>query len=579
MAWSGGVRRTDAWWSRNAPLRLRLVILVGIAMLPPGLLAFWQASSGYQSALIQLEKSLEQSAKLAASEQEHVIAAAREVLTSATTQAPFRIGANASCSAFVRLLVHRPQYEAAATYNSNGELQCSSRGSASSASVAAQPWFHELVDGNPFLVSVVSLDQDKRNVIAVLRVTDSAGQMTGAAVLTLAARAFTETYEHMSLPSGAQYALLDRHGQVIVFNGRVVSSGVGLPLPERLDAHLQPINKAFNARGADGMRRIYALSTLLDEHLFVVVGVASSVVLNPLALQFAWGIFAPLAMWVLAVLVVSVGIERLVVRWTTYLERITSAYAAGHQSVRPERIVDAPAEFRSLGQTFSRMADLISAREAELRESLVQKDMLVREMHHRVKNNMQLVISLLNLHARRVRDPRAESAFAEVRGRINALATLHRRLYESESLQDVDLKWFLDDLCTEMRRGGLAGGRDVELVVDLPNLAIGPDVAVPLGLLVTEAVTNAYKHAFVDGRAGKIELIGSVDGDKLCICVRDNGVGLTAHQPASDSTGLGRSLIDAFARQLGADLLVEVNSGTSITVRFPLKSLAPSQPS
>ena len=162
--------------------------------------------------------------------------------------------------------------------------------------------------------------------------------------------------------------------------------------------------------------------------------------IGPLALQVAWGVFTPLLMWALAIAVVWFGIEHLVVRWITYLERITSAYAAGRHSVRPERVSAAPAEIRSLGETFSRMADLISAREAELRDSLAQKEVLVREIHHRVKNNLQLVMSLLNLHARRIRDPRAELAFAEARSRINALATLHRRLYESESLQEIDLQ-------------------------------------------------------------------------------------------------------------------------------------------
>ena len=107
MAWSGGARQTEAWWSRNAPLRLRLVILVGIAMLPPGLLAFWQASAGYQSALTQLQNSLEQSAKLAASEQEHVIAAARELLTSAMTQAPARTGKALCSPALEHVLANR----------------------------------------------------------------------------------------------------------------------------------------------------------------------------------------------------------------------------------------------------------------------------------------------------------------------------------------------------------------------------------------------------------------------------------------------------------------------------------------
>ena len=95
--------------------------------------------------------------------------------------------------------------------------------------------------------------------------------------------------------------------------------------------------------------------------------------IGPLALQVAWGVFTPLLMWALAIAVVWFGIEHLVVRWITYLERITSAYAAGRHNVRPERVSAAPAEIRKLGETFSRMADLISARESELRESLAQK--------------------------------------------------------------------------------------------------------------------------------------------------------------------------------------------------------------
>ena len=149
--------------------------------------------------------------------------------------------------------------------------------------------------------------------------------------------------------------------------------------------------------------------------------------IGPLALQVAWGVFTPLLMWALAIAVVWFGIEHLVVRWISCPRAHHVGLRGSRHNVRPERVSAAPAEIRKLGETFSRMADLISARESELRESLAQKEVLVREIHHRVKNNLQLVMSLLNLHARRIRDPRAELAFAEARSRINALATLHRR--------------------------------------------------------------------------------------------------------------------------------------------------------
>src|SRR5690606_35016439 len=114
----------------------------------------------------------------------------------------------------------------------------------------------------------------------------------------------------------------------------------------------------------------------------------------------------------------------------------------------------------------------------------------------------------------------------EARSRINALATLHRRLYESESLQEIDLHWFLEDLCAELRRGGLSRGRQVELIVESPNEVIGPELAVPLGLLVTEAITNAYKHAFVDRTHGTIHVqVERESQEKLLLRIRDNGAG------------------------------------------------------
>jgi two-component sensor histidine kinase len=152
-------------------------------------------------------------------------------------------------------------------------------------------------------------------------------------------------------------------------------------------------------------------------------------------------------------------------------------------------------------------------------------------------------------------------------------------LYESENLQEIDLRWFLDDLCSELRRGGLSRGRNVELAVTAPSEVIGPDVAVPLGLLVTEAITNAYKHAFNERNGGRI-LVDVVreSPSSLLLSIRDDGVG---YDPAAstppDHTGLGRSLIEAFVRQLRGEMEVRCEGGTIVQVRFPavLKEAAP----
>ena len=133
----------------------------------------------------------------------------------------------------------------------------------------------------------------------------------------------------------------------------------------------------------------------------------------------------------------------------------------------------------------------------------------------------------------------------------------------------MDLRWFLDDLCAELRRGGLAGPRDIDLTVHAPSEVIGPDIAVPLGLLVTETITNAYKHAFQGAERGLIDVRIERDSPAtLILTVRDNGTGFDPEGAEQDQGGLGRSLIDAFVRQLHGELTISSDAGTEVRVHF-----------
>lgn len=550
---------------QNAPLRVRLVLLVGIAMLPPGILAFWQARYSYNTALQTLEENLQQAAQLAAGEQDRLIKASQDLLVSLASQ-PAILNKQTCKRALQRAINELPQYDNAAVTDADGNLTCAVVANSGPANFADREWFKALKQGKYFVVStqLQSRLTGQWGVVSGLPLTDNSGRLVGTLSVLIGLSRFEIDRASLRLPDQATVTLLNRQGEPLTGKGAVSNN---LPPASAQSTWLSPQLKTFTARGRDGIRRVYALSPVADSPITVVLGVPSSTVLNPLALQFAWGIFTPILMWVLALVMVSFGIERMVLRWLSYLERVTVAYTGGDRDVRPSRVVDASAEIRSLGETFSHMADTIAAREAELRESLQQKDVLVREIHHRVKNNLQIVISLLNLHARRIHDHQAENAFTEVRGRINALAALHRRLYESD-LQRVDLKWFLDDICNEIKRSGIARSRDIVLTTQVANEVIGPDVAVPLGLLVTEAVSNAYKHAFEGRMQGRIEVAGGRDDDDyLWLTVSDNGVGVEASN-TEISAGLGHSLIEAFVRQLGGELSMEVDGGTILRVRF-----------
>jgi two-component sensor histidine kinase len=558
----------------NASLRTKLVLLVAVAMVPPGLLAVMEARSNYQRGLTQLEQNLTLSAQLAANEANNLLSNSRQLLRSLALQPEIKESRAGLCRRTLdRAITGLDQYQGAMVINQKGEVTCSSSTYVVPGDIAISQWFGEVMHGESFVLSdLLPSTKGGLGLTAAVPLLDDAGAVIGAVTLFTGVDWLTTIYSRVSLPAhGAAFALLDRSGEVISSAARYPDVANGLPLAKPLREEVHDHARSFTALGRDGERRLYAISPLVEGRIFVVMGVPSSQAMNPLTLQFASGVVTPLLMWSLATLVVWFGIERLVVRWITYLERITSAYAAGRHNVRPERVRGASKEIRSLGETFARMADLISAREAELRESLAQKEILVREIHHRVKNNLQLVMSLLNLHARRIKDPQAEMAFAEARGRINALATLHRRLYESEKLEHVDLKWFLEDLCGELRRSGFSSHRTVDLVVTVPNAVISSSTAVPLGLLVTEAITNAYKHAFIGRNEGRIEVTASeLPDNQICVRVRDNGVGFDPEGHNHEAPGLGRSLIEAFARQLRAKLEVTRDNGTSLQLCFPL---------
>lgn len=565
-------------WERFSGLRSRLVLIVGVAMLAPGILAVMQAVSGYRSSLHYLRENFAKSAELVAREAESSITAAHEVLISLAAHPEIRAVRKPGCiRGLQREIGNRGQYFAASIIDVEGAVLCSTVATAQGLKVR-EAWFEEVLRGDSFVVSDLYLSSILRawGMVAAAPMRDADGNVVGAISLFIDWQWLQKRYE-AAAPAGRDVlVLLDQSGRLMTPDATRDSLQPGLPLDASIQDRMLADVRTFIARGQDRTWRLYAVSPMLERHMFVLLGTPLLTALGPLSLQVLWGVLLPLSMWALAVGVVWFGLNRLVVRWIVYLDRITSIYAGGRHNVRPIRSKRAPDEIRSLGATFNRMADLIEARETQLRESLGQKEMLVREIHHRVKNNLQLVMSLLNLHGRHIQDPRARQAFAEARDHINSLAILHRRLYESENLQELDLRWFLEDLCAELRRGGLSGGPcRVELTVDAPNEIVGSEIAVPLGLLVTEAITNAYKHAFHGMEQGRIDVkVERETPSMLKLTVRDNGAGPQLESDEVEHVGLGRSLIDAFVRQLQGELRIGGDDGMVIEVTFgaPLRT-------
>ncbi len=202
-----------------------------------------------------------------------------------------------------------------------------------------------------------------------------------------------------------------------------------------------------------------------------------------------------------------------------------------------------------------------------LQQRVDEREVLLREVHHRVKNNLQLISSIFNLQARLL-DDGARKVLDEGQTRVRSIALVHEKLCESKTMSDVDLGQYTRDLVSVLRRAIDAPGQ-VEVAIDIASLPISVDQAIPCGLIINELVTNSLKHAFPGGRTGSVVVEATPSEEAYVrLCVRDDGVGLPEEVDPLHPQTLGLDLVVTLARQLGAELAVERSSGTSFALNF-----------
>ena len=217
----------------------------------------------------------------------------------------------------------------------------------------------------------------------------------------------------------------------------------------------------------------------------------------------------------------------------------------------------------------------VAEQTTELREAnerlsgaLKQRDILLREVYHRVKNNLQIVDSLLVLQERQISDPDAKTSLLGLRQRIYALGLVHNQLMDSRDLQTFDIAPFLQQLSTNLLESGDTQG--ISMSVEAAPMNVGLDFAIPLGLLVTELVTNALKHAFPD-RPGNIEVTLKRDGDgEVALVVADDGRGRRRSEAAASPSrpGLGAGIIAGLVAQLEGTISTRDEGGTRVEIRL-----------
>jgi len=210
--------------------------------------------------------------------------------------------------------------------------------------------------------------------------------------------------------------------------------------------------------------------------------------------------------------------------------------------------------------------------EAALRESLAEKEVLLKEIHHRVKNNMQVISSLLKMQATYVKDEQDRLMFKESEERIRSMALVYNKLYQSADLASIRLQSYVEELVTHLMHSYNLSPARVETRLMVEDIGLPLDLAIPCGLIINELITNALKHAFPDGRHGRIDVrIQTAGGDQLELAVSDDGIGLPAGFNAATSPTLGMELVQTLVKhQLGGRVELEGGVGTRVKVIFPI---------
>ncbi|GAB6056807.1 hypothetical protein JCM15415_21230 [Methanobacterium movens] len=216
--------------------------------------------------------------------------------------------------------------------------------------------------------------------------------------------------------------------------------------------------------------------------------------------------------------------------------------------------------------TFS---DVTKQKEAELvrESSLKEKELLLGEIHHRVKNNMQIISSLLRLQGGQFTQEDVKEAFTESQNRIKTMALVHETLYQSDSFSQIALSLFIQKLINGLLSTFQPHGGPIRLESKLDPVKLGIDQCIPLGLVLNELVTNSFKHAFPHKKEGTITVILQKKDQKIILKVKDDGVGLQ-NRKLEDAPTLGLTLIKGLAEQLDADLHFESNNGLEVEISF-----------
>ena len=565
-----------ARWS----LRTKLALLVTAVFLPVLGVAAWQADYEMRLAERQRSEAVATAVELAISRHSVLIEGTRRLLVAACSDAAVMKSASGEATQsditgcevyFARILQAFPgEYSSMLVTDDRGVARCSSKVTVVGMGFSDREIFRQVRDTKAF-----SIGAQIASRVTALSITPAAlpilrnGEFGGMCAIGISLGNLADRVLPVQAEGGIAVALVDRAGASIGGTADMVRA---LPVAVRIAAAIVGGQTDFRDYGQDGRLYAFSLRPLAGNTIFAIAAAPAADDLLSLARGGGGFLLVMLAL-ILSLLAVWFGADRWCVRPLRYIRDFAGKVARGEPGTFAPSRPWTP-ELASVGEGVTEMAEAITSREAELRVGLEQRDHMLREIHHRVKNNLQMISSLLNLQAGEIRSPRIRRFFGDAQNRVLTLSILHRHLYERTSWALVDFQRFISDLVRQISVGGVNDSRlTPRFHIRAPIMAVGPDTAIPVGLIVTEVVSAALDHDFRDVATPEIRIEAAESEDQVTFVIEDNGLEKGGAPVRSDGRGVfGLTLIRGLAMQLGGEVTISPRDGggTRVVLTFPM---------
>lgn len=538
-------------------LGIRLALVLAVALLPLMIVSIVRSQSVVNEAVARSQAALVGETLRAVQDEVLIIERAKAVAQSLSRNIVNLLETPELCSDVMRDQLRDTAFSFAGFYDTTGFVPCSS---------APEPFGFGVNDNLREMLAdprpTVQVNQDAPAsgtsvIYASFPVYSQTGTLLGFTAVSVPhqrLRDFEDTQ------TGANFLTLNAVGTVLTGPDTLESAEALMPrLHHSEDITQKP--SSFRAMGLDGIERIYALAPVVEGELFALSswpldkGIQGNFYFKTPALF-------PALMWLASLAVAWFAASLFVTRPVIKLRHAMRNFAETRDLASPKLFETAPRELRDVSDTFIGMSDTILHDEAELEDAVHQKEVLLREVHHRVKNNLQLIASIMSMQMRQSNSQEVRQVMQDLHDRVNSLATIHRNLYQTSGQANISMDEHLADIVRQVIRMGASRTSAIKVETDFAPIKLNPDQAVPLSLFVTEAITNALKYiGSTNGNPEILKLsLETLPEDRALVTVSNSLPGKAQVPDSEMSTGFGSELMEAFSDQLSGKLQTSVEA-------------------